>query len=179
MVDPVFDMVFRFAASLLLASAAWHKLQAPYDFRRALAGYKILPGSFERPLVVVIPVLEGVIALGLIVAPLTAVWGVYAAICLWLLYAAAIFANLLRGRTEIECGCGGLSSDQHIHKGLVMRNLVLVALLALTLDGTFSRDLVWLDGFAILFGTVMLLVLYITADTLMRNHATFQHEARS
>ncbi len=176
MIDPVFEMVFRLTAAVLLAAAAWHKLRHPHEFWQALAGYRLLPEHLERPFVTLFPLVEGLTALALLV-PYTSGGGAYMAIALWGLYGTAIFANLLRGRTEIECGCGGLSTDQHIHMGLVIRNLVLMALLATTLAGSLPREMSWLDNLISLFGSTSFLLLYIAADTLMRNNATFRSEA--
>lgn len=176
--DPVFDITIRSAVAFILLGAAWHKLRAPYDFWGVVAGYQILPTVLERPLTRALPFVELLIALMLFM-PVFKNYTALAAICLFSLYAGAIFYNLMRGRTEIDCGCGGFSSEQRIHMGLVGRNIVIIALIAATLGGHTPRDMIWFDGVTILGGTVMLLLLFIAADTLMRNHAAFQKEARS
>ena len=40
-----------------------------------------------------------------------------------------IAVNVARGRTDIDCGCGGVEGRQRLSWSLVARNLVLVALL--------------------------------------------------
>ena len=176
--DPVFDLTIRCSIAAILIGAAWHKLRAPYDFWGVVAGYQIVPTTLERPLAHALPIVEMLIALMLLV-PVFKIYATLLAICLFSLYAGAIFYNLMRGRTEIDCGCGGFSSDQRIHMGLVGRNIAIIALIAVTLGEPTSRDMIWLDAVSILAGTAMLLLLFVAADTLMRNHAAFQHEARS
>lgn len=176
--DPVFDITIRSAVAVILLGAAWHKLRAPYDFWGVIAGYQIVPTALERPLARTLPIAEMLITLMLFI-PVFKNYAALAAICLFSLYAGAIFYNLMRGRTEIDCGCGGFSSEQRIHMGLVGRNIVIIALIAATLGRHTPRDMIWFDGVTILGGTIMLLLLFIAADTLMRNHAAFQKEARS
>lgn len=61
----------------------------------------------------------------------TRVAGAVAAVALLLIYLAGLASALLRGRSDLDCGCGGSKADERIGWNLVLRNLLL-ALLAAT-----------------------------------------------
>ncbi|WP_454915177.1 MauE/DoxX family redox-associated membrane protein [Xanthobacter sediminis] len=110
---------------VVLARAALHKAAAWTEFRQTVADYALVP---ER----LVPAAAGALlaaelcAIGLLLAPpLRAIGGMLAA-ALLALYGLAMAVNLLRGRTAIDCGCGG--AGQPISWGLVARNGVLAAL---------------------------------------------------
>jgi hypothetical protein len=85
----------------------------------------------------------------------------------------AVIINLLRGRTEIDCGCGSLGGhvgDQTLNWGLPARNAVLVLAAMLILREDATRALVWIDYLSVAGATLGLLGLYVTANQLMANH---------
>lgn len=71
---------------------------------RVVIGYKVLPDRLAARVGRVLPFLE--IALGAAfisrIAPVPTGWAITA---LFLAYAAGLAINLLRGRTELDCGC--------------------------------------------------------------------------
>ncbi len=175
MLDPVFDIALRGALAALLLAAAWHKFRDPIGFWQAVAGYRLLPDALTRPAARLVPMVEVAIAVCLLAIP-SMTLPVIAAACLWLAYAGAIAINLLRGRTELECGCGGISADQKIHWGLVLRNGVLLAGTLALLLPTSARVFTWFDYAAAGFATLILLLIYATAEHLLRNAALLDHE---
>jgi uncharacterized protein (DUF58 family) len=52
------------------------------------------------------------------------------AAALLMIFAAAMAINILRGRSHIDCGCGRSQLRQPLHWGMVVRNLLLAALVA-------------------------------------------------
>lgn len=124
-------VVLADAASWALAGvfavAAAHKIRNHLEFRGILDQYRIMPGPlvpFAAPLVVA---LECGVCLMLIVPPWRWLGGLLAA-GLLLLYGAAIAINLYgRGRTAMDCGCGGEATP--LSGWLLLRN-GLLALLA-------------------------------------------------
>lgn len=175
MLDPVFDIAVRGALAAVLLVAAWHKLRDPIGFWQAVSGYQLLRENLARPTARLIPLVEIALALSLLVfssssLPLVAV------MALWLAYGSAIAVNLLRGRTELDCGCGGIGADQTIHWGLVARNGVLVAVTGFLLFPGVIRELVWFDYAAAGFACLLLLLVYATAEHLLRNAALLDHE---
>jgi hypothetical protein len=175
MLDPVIDIAFRGAFAALLLSAAWHKLRDPIAFWQAVSGYKLLPQAFEKPVSRIIPFAEIAIALSLFLFSASALPAL-TALSLWIVYGGAIALNLLRGREELDCGCGGIGADQKIHWGLVVRNGVLAITTGFLLLSATDRALGWFDfataGFAVLF----LLLIYATAEHLLRNAALLGHK---
>ncbi|MCE7998335.1 MAG: methylamine utilization protein MauE [Rhodobiaceae bacterium] len=175
MLDPVFDIAIRGALAALLLVAAWHKLRDPIGFWQAVSGYQLLRENLEKPLARLIPLVEIALALSLVVftsssLPLVTV------MALWLVYGSGIAVNLLRGRTELDCGCGGIGADQTIHWGLVARNGVLIAVTGFLLFPAMTRELVWFDYAAAGFACLLLLLIYATAEHLLRNAALLDHE---
>ena len=107
---------------LVFVAAVAHKLRQPNEFIRALVGYRLVPDVGLR-FWWVLPLLELAAVLELLVSTGESRW---LALSLLLLYAAAIAINLLRGRRDMDCGCGGEATP--IGWGLVMRNIVLAVL---------------------------------------------------
>jgi hypothetical protein len=90
----------------------------------------------------------------------------------WAVVTTAVAINLLRGRTEIDCGCGSLGGhvgDQTLSWGLVARNALLALAAVLTLREDAARALVWIDYLSVAGGTLGLLGLYVTVNQLMAN----------
>jgi len=175
MLDPVIDIAFRGAFAALLLSAAWHKLRDLIAFWQAVSGYKLLPQAFEKPVSRIIPFAEIVIALSLLLWSASVV-PVLAALSLWIVYGGAIAINLLRGREELDCGCGGIGADQKIHWGLVVRNGALAATTGFLLLPAAGRVLGWFDYATAGFAILILLLIYATAEHLLRNAALLGHE---
>jgi len=113
--DPLLLLAACFFCAGLLLGAGWHKLRAPWAFRRALAGYQLLP-AFCLPVAArLLPLIE--IALGAaLLFPTARPTAALLACALFLLYALAMGVNLLRGRRGMDCGCsfgaraGGLTA---------------------------------------------------------------------
>lgn len=155
-VDPLVHWLLRAALALLFASAARHKLADRAAFRRALAAYRLLPPALVATAAVVIPAAEIALAASLLApAPAATVGGV-GVVALLAGYAAAIAINLVRGRTAIDCGCGGPDARQPIGWWLVVRNAGLAAAAAATLAPTAPRSLHWIDGLTFAGGLAVL-----------------------
>ena len=175
MLDPVIDIALRGAVAVLLLTAAWHKIRDPIGFWQAVSGYRLLPHAFEKPASRIMPFMEIVIALSLLLFSFSAL-PILAALSLWIAYGSAIAINLLRGRDELDCGCGGIGADQKIHWGLVVRNgVLLMGTLALLLP-TSARAITWFDYGTAGFAALILLSTYATAEHLLRNAALLDHE---
>ena len=95
-------------AGIFLFAAA-HKARNYLAFRGILSQYKLLPEALVGIVAAAIVVAEIAAAL-LLLAPTDLLPGVPAAALAALLlcvYTGAIAVNLVRGRTAIDCGCGG------------------------------------------------------------------------
>ena len=113
--------------ALLMLRAALHKAADAGRFEGVLADYGLAPDWALRPLRAVLPALELAAAAALLFAPFR-VLGAALAGALLLAYAGVMATALARGRTEIDCGCGGPALP--LGWSLVGRNIVLAAAIA-------------------------------------------------
>jgi hypothetical protein len=141
--DPVVSLALRALLALLLGGAALAKLRDPRGFAAAVAGYRLLPAALATPAAAAFVAAELLLAAALW-TPLRTEAALGAA-ALLALYALAIAVNLVRGRRDIDCGCGGPLGRQALSEGLVLRNLAwAAAALACALPDA-PRALAWLD----------------------------------
>ena len=165
-IDPAVGIMLRGALSLLLASAAAHKLRDIAGFRAALARYELLPTAWIGACTVGVIAMEVGVAAGLWLPGIAATSGLAAA-GLFGVYAGAIVINLVRGRHDIDCGCAGVAGGQPLSGGVVIRNGVLVIVAVVITFPQSSRPLTWLDAITISAGVSTLALLYAAADGLL------------
>lgn len=166
MIDPAPLLALRLALALLFASAARHKVLAFPAFRATFERYELVPRALAGSGAALVPGAEVSAAAALVAAPEA---GALLASALLALYAGAIAGNLVRGRRDIECGCGGPAARQTLSGALVARNLVL-ACGALGCALTPSpRALIWLDALSITGGVAVLALLYAATNQLVAN----------
>ncbi len=125
--------------ALLVTVAAWilagifllaavHKIRHRLAFRGILADYRLLPGPL-LPLIAPLVIGAEFLAAILILAPANIIPPPLAALpaaVLLFLYTGAIAVNLVRGRTGIDCGCGGAATP--LSAWLLLRNGLLLGL---------------------------------------------------
>jgi uncharacterized membrane protein YphA (DoxX/SURF4 family) len=160
--DPAIDLTIRAALALLFAVAATHKLRDLAAFRATFADYRLLPDAVAWA----VPAVEAAVAL-LLLAPATSAFGQAGAVALLVAYAAAIGANLARGRAHIDCGCAGPGARRPIGAGLVVRNLLVAAVALAALAPVRPRPLVWIDALTVSGAVLALAALWLAADRLM------------
>jgi hypothetical protein len=167
--DPVIGHAAAASIAAILILAAIEKLREPELFRDAVENYRLVPDAAAAVLARLLPLLEGVAGAALLPAA-TRPWGAALAIALLALVTGAVLLNVLRGRTRIDCGCGG---DQHLPlgAGLVGRNVVLLAVAVLAFLPSTARPAVWLDAFATAACVLGLLALHAATNALLRNHS--------
>jgi hypothetical protein len=163
--DPVAVGAVVGALALVLFAAAWHKLAQAEVFAGALQAYDLVPVNAVLGLARALPVVEVAIGIGVLV-PLTRQPALIAFAALMLLYAGAMGVNLIRGRRQIDCGCGGAAHP--LSWALVLRNAVLAALALAVLGPTSPRGFEWLDGITLVAGVLALYGLYLLFDELLR-----------
>ena len=165
-VDPVVQMTLRAALALLLASAAVHKLRDLTRFREVLGAYEILPRAMVSGAAVAVPALEATLAAAIASGVSSAAAGGSACV-LMLAYAAAIFVNLRRGRSGIDCGCMGPGSRVPLGPGLVVRNLLLAATALLLVVPSSGRALLWLDLAGVAAATSALSACWLAGERML------------
>ena len=113
---------------LVFALAGAQKLLHRKLLSGVIANYRLLPTVLVAPAAILLPPVEVVLGL-LLLAGVARPYAALAAVALLALFAAAMAVNILRGRTEIDCGCNQAFLRQPLRWTLVVRNLVLAALL--------------------------------------------------
>lgn len=167
--DPVVVHAAAAGIAAVLLIGAVEKLRAPEVFADAVDNYRLLPAWSVGAAARALPWLE-LLAGALLLPTATRGIGAALALALLLLFTAAIGINLLRGRTRIDCGCGG---NEHIplSGGLVVRNAVLMGLAMVAAITPAARPAVWLDALAAGFAAIFLLGAYFLANAVLRRHS--------
>ncbi|WP_353227877.1 MauE/DoxX family redox-associated membrane protein [Novosphingobium sp.] len=128
-----------------------------------VANYRILPDGLVNPVAAALPLAELGLGLALFVSVVTGGGLRIAALpaaALFVVFAAAMAINIVRGRRMIDCGCGRSQLRQPLSWGLVVRNLVLAALVAIHAIGVAPGETVALAdiALALVAGTAMFLI---------------------
>lgn len=125
------DFLFfiRIFLAIIFISTAIEKIIRIKTYLQEIVSYKLLPQSLTK----IFGGLNIFLELFLALCLFTGSWlviGVVGSIVLLSIYNLAITINIIRGRTGISCGCGGLLGKGEISWMLVFRNTFLkVALL--------------------------------------------------
>ena len=85
------------------------------------------------------------------------------------IYIAAIGINLLRGRRNIDCGCGGPAQKQTISEWMIVRNGLLLGLAYIAGCQTLPRPLLWFDWLTVVLATIMGCLFYNIINQLLAN----------
>ncbi|MDR0672148.1 MAG: hypothetical protein LBF93_00500 [Zoogloeaceae bacterium] len=117
------DMACLSFIAFLFAQAATHKLTGFDRFSGNVADYRLLPESLVKPASALFIAAE-LATICLLVFPASKALGAALACFLLLAYSVGIGINLMRGHTQIECGCGG--ARQLLSVRLLIRNAVLM-----------------------------------------------------
>ena len=174
MLDPLVVKTIATGLGLMFLIAAFHKLGENAQFRVTLLEYQLLPEGlvtlFSRILPIGELLLGGSWLVGFYQQGLTAV----ASAGLLALYAIAIGINLKRGRVHFDCGCGfggKTDNEQYLSGGLVIRNLVLMALALVTLLPAGSRELGFGDYATLAAALIACMLLFGAANQLLANRS--------
>jgi hypothetical protein len=174
--DAVITRAIGAALSFIFLVGAWQKLTDRVVFQAALENYRLVPEAVLGTTALVLPLME--LAAGALLLPASTQWtGTMLAVLLMLVVTSAVVINLLRGHTDIDCGCGGSYGhvgEQTLTWGLVVRNAVLIAALLLCLTEARSRELIWIDYLSVAGAMLAFLGLYVSANQLMANQPRLQ-----
>lgn len=110
---------------ILLARAAWHKVDRFLETVGFAQGYGLVPDAWAAPAVRALTGAE-VAAIVALLMPATRPFGGLLAAGLFAGYGLVMAAALLGGRTRIDCGCGG--PPQIVSAVTLARNAVLAGL---------------------------------------------------
>lgn len=124
--NPALLLAIRVFLALMFATAALSKLGHAEEFYGVVRNFRILPDGLSRVTALVLPVVELAVAVGLLIGA-TAVPAAIAAAALLAVFGVAIAINVVRGRTQIDCGCFRNGLKQQIGWALVARNALMTA----------------------------------------------------
>ena len=163
MIDPVVGLLIVAGLMALFLSASWHKWRALPEFEAVLVNYRLVPRPLARLLRSAVPALELLLALALASGPTRAAAAAAGAVLL-LLYAMAIAINLHRDRRDLDCGCAAWNERRPIASWMVARNVLLAAMLAVSLAPWSARPLGAVDALTVGGGVVISALLYAAID---------------
>jgi hypothetical protein len=123
----IFGQAGAVAVGLVFVQAAIAKLRHRDLFPGVLANYRLLPETLIAPIAMFLPVAELLIGLALLAGGQR--FAVLPAAVLLCAFAAAMAINIVRGRSQIDCGCGRSQLRQPLSWLLVARNIALVAVM--------------------------------------------------
>jgi hypothetical protein len=160
----------RLAVAVIFALAAVQSLRNAAEFTGIVEQYRIAPRWLVSAAARLLPPLELAAAAALLV-PVTSHAGGVLGLCLTTLFTGAIAVNLARGRTFIDCGCGG-ASGQRLSGGLVLRNLTLMAGLVMVVVAPPTGPVDGWTAISVTGASLTLIVTYFAANQLMTNRQT-------
>lgn len=164
--DPVLGHGCAAALAILLLSSAWHKLADLAVFRATVELYALLPAAAVGAFAGLFPLLEVAAGVVVLLRP-DGPWMLLPLAVLGLA-TAAILINVLRGRTRLECGCGG-DSQPRLSWALVARNVALLGGVLVAAAADSGRPLVWVDFLTVAALTLTLAGLYAALNQLLAN----------
>lgn len=164
--DPVVIRAVGAALAVILILGALAKLRDLELFRYAVENYRLLPAGLVAPFARGFALAE-LAAGALLVVQAAQPAAALLALAVLAVATGAVVLSLQRGLDRIECGCGG--NGQRISWGLVSRNLVLMAGIALTGAGELPRPLGAFDYCSVAGVALALLAIYACANQLLAN----------
>jgi hypothetical protein len=176
-IDPAIAALIVACTTLLFAGAAIHKFRDLRRFDEIFAAYGLLPWAARLRLSRAVPLLEALVAVGLLLE-VTRTTAACVGIVLLLAYAAAITVNLVRGRRELACGCGGPDDRRPIAPWMVWRNILVAAMLSSVMLPWGPRPLGPTDMVTIGFGAAACALVYLCLDRLLGHTGRLSAELR-
>jgi uncharacterized membrane protein YphA (DoxX/SURF4 family) len=166
--DPVYVLAARLLMAGIFLSGGIEQWRDRASFEGVVAGYGLVPAGLVAAVALLLPLAEIAAGLGLLVPaaqPLASAFG----LGLLTLVTTAVVINLARGRTDIDCGCGGANGEQRLSWSLVARNVVLGFALVVAAMPTTTREAGAADLALAIFAGLAGLGLYASANQLLAN----------
>ena len=151
--------------AMLFGSSGLGKLVRPAYYSGLIGTWLPLQPAMARALAFVLGLTELAVALALTRAS-TLRGASAAAVTLLLVYFAILAWLLYRGRTDLDCGCGGSAGRQKIRGRLLVRNLALAAFAATPLFAPFPASFTPAQVVLALAAALVFQILYAAHEAL-------------
>lgn len=171
--DPAITTALSLALAGLFGASAAHKIRTRREFVGVVRNYKVAPGWASAPAAALVIIVETAIA-AMLVFPEARGSGALAAAGLLVAYGALISVNILRGRSEIDCGCSFGSRTERLSSVLFVRNGVLAVAALIAAAPASGRALGVYDFTVIAMFVATATAFYLSFEALRANWARFQ-----
>ncbi|QBR03299.1 MauE/DoxX family redox-associated membrane protein [Paraburkholderia pallida] len=182
LIDPVLASATQSGAAVTVLLGALPKWRRPAMFRQAVAQYQLLPEVLVTPVAFAIVVVETLGAIALLLPD----WRTVGAATLVLLlstFATALAINIVRGHTDIDCGCHGFAAPDAAPQAVtnrigwlhVARVLAIAALAATAFIAPAARAIVWVDYLTLTFSVLLTVCGLTVFDGLLANTPRLNH----
>lgn len=150
-------LFFRLLLSIVFFVSAIDKVRQFQQFTTTITAYRLLPETWSKSLAFTITGTEISVSVLLFMGWQSQI-AAFVSIFMLFIFSIAMGINLIRGHTDLECGCSGTKNAQKISLGLVGRNIALSMVAASIL--VWGGGLIALDNlpfWGIVSGTEQLL----------------------
>ena len=161
--------VLLYSFALIFLTNGSKKLVDIDKFTQAVGNYYLLPYNLVPIFSKVFITIEFITGAFLLFPP-TQTYGTLMALCIMSVITLAISFNLLRGHTDVSCGCGGFETEQGLSWLLVIRNVTLTCVILLTVMKPPTPVSSWIDYTTIVVGTICVFGIYVLYSQLIANH---------
>jgi len=161
-------LALQYFFAILLALAGLHKLLHGDVFRKALAGYGLLPSRLVRPVSILLALVELVVAITLLASAALA-WTAGAAALLFAMYGFAMALALWRGQGQFGCGCNWGKQQDALQGWMVVRNLAFAILLLIIATVRPANNAEMFDYLNAAFAGLALNFFYLAGPVVQRN----------
>lgn len=120
-------LLFRLVLAWLFISAFLSKISDFTTHLSIIREYQIIPYRWSKSFAYVDLGMQAFVGISMLFGLFTQL-GLALALLLLVAYTVAISMNLLKGRRQISCGCGGLAGNHFLSWKLVGRNVVFIGL---------------------------------------------------
>ncbi|MFC0190157.1 MauE/DoxX family redox-associated membrane protein [Fictibacillus aquaticus] len=158
--------LFQITVGIVFVVSSLSKVSKWQEHKRLMQDYQILPAKL-------VPASAGGLFVFELVIGFSLILNIYpsailsASILLMGIFTAAILINLLRGRNEISCGCGGVLGNHKISWWLILRNVVITAGLSVSLYIEKEISVISYEYGTLLIMSVILIIVFLTSKNLV------------
>lgn len=177
------DLVYlalRTVLGLVFLSSGISKFSNMTQHIGTVKKYKILPPKLARPFSILETTFETIVSILLILGMFIKVSSLLL-FSLLFVYTIGIIVNLIRGNTDLSCGCGGVVRDHDLSWKQPLRNLVLGSLLlalyfkAHSLTSIVNVGSITLPEVSTFIFSILMILLYVISSYYKEVSTIFLH----